>query len=245
MSLLSAALVASCGGDKAKVATPSTTTPVIETTTSAETTTAAPVTTTAAPVAVAGGDQSAKAKAATLQPSDFPTGFDPVPEAEGGGLNIEQLWTELMGCLGVPQGTSTGIATSPTFKRGLATQARSTVEYTSDSTSAAIAAAIAGPKFSKCSDTAFAADVKRSAPEGGVPGPVAVAASKAPPVAPKSSSFRITVTVNLAELKVPLFQDFFVIYTGGAVIRALFLNPGSEFPQDLERSVLTKVISRT
>ena len=190
-------------------------------------------------------DGETKAKAATLQTADFPTGFDPVPEADGGGLNIEQLWTELMGCLGVPKGTPTGVGTSPTFKRGLATQARTTVEYASDASAAAIDAAIKGPKFQKCADTAFAADVKRSAPEGGVPGPVAVAASKGAPVAPKSSTFRITVTVNLAELTVPLFQDFFVIYTGGAVIRALFLNPGSEFPQDLERTLLGKVISRT
>ncbi len=240
-------LAAGCGGDKAKVAAPSTTTPVLETSTSAElTTTTALVATTAAPaVTAAAADLSAKAKAATLQTADFPTGFKPVPESDGGGLNIELLWTELLGCLGVPKGTPAGIGTSPTFKRGLATQARSTVEYTSEASAAAVATAIGGPKFQKCATDAFIADVKRSAPEGGVPGAVTVAASKGPAVAPKASSFRINASVKLDELTVPLFQDFFVIYTGGAIVRALFLNPGSEFPQDLEKTLLETVVKRT
>jgi hypothetical protein len=45
-------------------------------------------------------------------------------------------------------------------------------------------------------------------------------------------------------LKVPLFQDFSVVVNKGTVIRMLFLNPGSEFPADLEKSLVDKVVSR-
>jgi hypothetical protein len=194
------------------------------------------------------GPQTGKARAATLQPGDFPPGFEAQPDEPGQGLNIEQLWAELSHCLGV-DGTSdrTGVGTSPPFLCGLATQARATVEYTSESAANAIAAAVTGPKFQSCATDAFNADVKRSAPGGGVPGPVAVAASAAPAVAPapsKITSYRIRVDINLDELKVPLFQDFIVAVDRGTVIRLFFLNPGSEFPQDLERSLVEKVVSR-
>jgi len=248
-------LVAACGsGDKEGAAgtttlPPESTTIVEETTTTlpAETTTLAPVTTatTKAPVAVAGPDMTAKATAAVFQQSDFPTGFEAVKPGDG-GLEIERLWKELMACLGVAT-TSSGSATSPTFLRGLATQGRSTVEYMPEASSTAIANALAGPKFGTCFNTAFSADVKRSAPEGGVPGPVTVApyAGGSKPAAPaKTSAYRVTVEISLGELKVPLFQDFFVIFTKGAVIRAFFLQPGAEFPQDLEKSVIEKVIAR-
>ncbi len=188
---------------------------------------------------------AAKARTATFQPADFPPGFQAQPDEPGQGLQIERLWAELTGCLGVDTTAQrTGMATSPTFLRGLATQARSTVEYTAESAANAIATALQGPKFQACANTAFNADVKRSAPEGGVPGPVAVAPLAAPPVAPKTTSFRVTVTLSLDELKVPLFQDFLVVFERGAVIRMLFLNPGSEFPQDLKTSLVEKVVGR-
>jgi hypothetical protein len=201
------------------------------------------------PVAAAGAapasPESTKAAAATLQPGDFPAGFQPQPEEPGQGLSIERVWEELTRCLGVDAAAGrTGIATSPTFLRGLATQGRATVEYTSEATAGAVAAALAGPRFQSCATNAFNADVKRSAPEGGVPGPVTVTPAVAPPVAQRISAIRITVTINLDELKVPLFQDFLVAFERGALIRFFFLNPGSEFPQDLERSLMQQVISR-
>jgi len=197
--------------------------------------------------AKAEGPDAGRAKAANLQPADFPPGFEPQPEDPVGGLQIERLWGELTRCLGVDSSAQrTGVASSPTFLRGLATQARSTVEYTSEASANAIAAAITGPKFQSCANEAFNADVKRAAPEGAVPGPVTVAAVAAPPsaVASKTSSFRITVTLKLDELTIPLHQDFHVSVDRGMVVRMLFLNPGSEFPPDLERSLVQKVTSR-
>ena len=187
----------------------------------------------------------AKARAAVLQPTDFPPGFQPQADAPGEGLDLERLWGELAGCLGVSN-TAKGatVATSPTFLRGLATQARATVEYAPDSTAAAVAAALGGQKFQGCAKEAFGADVKRSAPDGAVPGPVAIAPLAAPPVGSKTFTSRITVTLDLEGLKVPLFQDFVVVLDRGAVIRMLFLNPGSEFPQDLQRSLVEKVVAR-
>ena len=200
----------------------------------------APETTPTPPAAVV-----EKARAAVLQPSDFPPGFQPQADAPGEGLDIERLWTELVECLAVAStAKGSGLATSPTFLRGLATQARATVEYVPDSTASALGAALGGPRFQTCAKEAFGADVKRSAPEGAVPGPVAVAAATAPPVAARIFSYRINVTLDLEGLKVPLFQDFVVVLDRGAVIRMLFLNPGSEFPPDLERSLIEKVVAR-
>jgi len=188
---------------------------------------------------------AAKAKAATLQPTDFPPGFLAQPEEPGQGLGLETVWGDLTGCLGVG-GTAqrTGVATSPTFLRGLATQGRSTVEYTTEDAASSIATALGGPKFQGCATEAFTADVKRSAPQGGKPGPAALAPRDAPLTAAKTFAYRVTATISLDELKVPLFQDFLVVFKGGAVIRMLFLNPGSEFPQDLERSLVDAVVSR-
>ena len=186
-----------------------------------------------------------KAQAAVLQPSDFPPGFQPQPDAPGEGLGIEQLWAELTGCLGVANtAKGTAAATSPTFLRSLATQARATVEYAPEPAAAALAAAMGGQKFQACAKESFGADVKRSAPDGAVPGPVAIAPLAAPPVGSKTFTYRVNVTLDLEGLKVPLFQDFIVILERGAVIRMLFLNPGSEFPPDLERSLVEKVVAR-
>ena len=204
-----------------------------------------PETTTAFTPTTSAAAMVAKAQAAVLQTSDFPPGFKPQPDAPGEGLDLERLWGELTGCLGVSNtAKGTAVATSPTFLRGLATQARATVEYVTDSTATAAAAALGGQKYQSCAKEAFGADVKRSAPAGAVPGPLAVASLDTPPVAARTFTSRITVTLDLEGLKVPLFQDFVVVFDRGAVIRMLFLNPGSEFPQDLERSLIEKVVAR-
>jgi hypothetical protein len=207
---------------------------------------ATPETTPAVTPTTSSAAMVAKAQAAVLQTTDFPPGFQPQADAPGEGLDLERLWGELTGCLGLSN-TAKGAAaaTSPTFLRGLATQARATVEYAPDSTATALAGALGGQKFQSCAKEAFGADVKRSAPEGAVPGPVAVAAlASPPPVGSKAFTYRINVTLDLEGLKVPLFQDFLVILDRGAVIRMVFLNPGSEFPQDLERSLVEKVVAR-
>jgi len=252
--IVSALVAAGCGGDgKAAVSTSvpadtsttelvTTTTEAVTTTTTAAVTTTAPPATTAPPVPTA--DMTAQARAAVLQATDFPAGFAPVPDADEGGLKIETMWGELIGCLGLSPAKTNGIGTSPTFLQGLATQARTTVDYTTEPAAAAIAAAIAGPKFTTCFNDVFTANVKRTAPEGGVPGPVTINKVKGPAVAPKMSAYRINVTISLDELQVPLFQDYFIIFAKGAVIRAWFLKAGSEFPQDLERSLLEKVVAR-
>ncbi len=186
-----------------------------------------------------------KARSATLQPSDFPPGYEPQSEEPGQGLSIDLVWSELTSCLGVERmAPPAGVATSPTFKQGLATQGRSTVEYVGEPAAAAIATALAGPKALDCLTKVFVADVDRSKPEGATPGPVKVTPREGPTGGQRSMAWRINASVNLAELVVPLFQDFVVIFDRGTVIRLLFLNPGSEFPQTLERSLVDKVVVR-
>lgn len=189
---------------------------------------------------VAGPDLTAKANAAIIQKSDLPAGWEPVAP-EDPSLNIEPIWKALITCLGVPAVTPAGIATSPTYKRGLATQARSTVEYTTEASATGIATALAGPKFTGCANDAFNADAKISVPEGGVAGPVTIGPRTG---APKSFTYRINHDVNLGELKVPIFQDYVVIFSGGTIIRGMFLQPGDQFPPDLEKTLLEKVTSR-
>lgn len=251
LALALALLAAGCGGDgEEATATTTTAPPPVETTTTLAVsttvpTTAAPVTAAPAPTAAApdAAALTAKAAAAVLQQADFPAGWEAIPAADGGGLNIDTIWAELTTCLGVtPAPIAT--ATSPTFLRDLATQARATVEYTSEASTTAIEAALSSRKANSCLASAFTADVKRSAPEGGVPGPATVAPHDVAAVATRSKAYRITAEVSLDELKVPLFQDFYVIFTKGAVIRAMFLNPGSQFPPELERTLLQKVLAR-
>jgi hypothetical protein len=187
----------------------------------------------------------AKAKAAVFQPGDFPTGFEAQPEEPGQGLGLDILWTELTRCLGVENtAPPAGRATSPTFKMGLATQGRATVEYTTEPAASAVATALAGSKAPDCLNQAFAADVDRSKPEGATPGAVKVATSDVTVAGKKALAWRINASVNLQDLVVPLFQDFIVIVNKGTVVRMVFLQPGSAFPQDLEHTLEEAVVSR-
>jgi len=215
--------------------------------TSSPTTTAgAPGVTT--PTTTPGTDPAliAKARAAVLQPVDFPAGYEAQPEEPGQGLGLDTLWAELTRCLGVENTAApAGRATSPTFKKGLATQGRATVEYTAEPAASAVAAALVGPKSQDCLNKAFAADVDRSKPDGATPGPVKVTTSDVTLAGKKVLAWRINASVNLQDLVVPLFQDFVVVVNKGTVIRMVFLQPGSEFPQDLERALEEKVVSRS
>lgn len=210
------------------------------------TTTLTPVGPTTTAPAVTDPAMSAKAKAAVLQQSDFPAGWTTQPE--DAGLGLETVWSDITRCLGVQETVlPAGMATSPTFLRGLATQARSTVEYTSASSADAIATAFASPDFEACAGQAVAADVKRSAPAGSVVGQVQMAALPAPqglPAAQRTAANRFTVTMDLQGMNVPITQDFVVVFTGGTIVRTIFLNPGAPFPPDLEQALLQKVVGR-
>ncbi|HEV2369877.1 MAG TPA: hypothetical protein VGR90_08365, partial [Acidimicrobiales bacterium] len=118
------------------------------------------------------------------------------------------------------------------------------VEYTTQSASSAIQAAIAGPKFNSCMTSAFTTDAKASAPQGATPSPVAISALTAPAVGDKASATRINVSMNLGGgLVIKLYQDFIVVFKGTAIARFFFLNPGGPFAPDLEQSLLTKVVN--
>ena len=187
--------------------------------------------------------KAAKAQAAVLQKDDFPPGWGTQPP--DAGLNIEMVWQELTACVGVQNvRPPVAAATSPTYLQGIATQARATVEYTTEPSASAVATALGSSKFDRCANDAFKADVERSKPEGSTAGPVQVAPRDYTQYGQKTLAWRINASVNLSDLQVPLFQDFLVIFNGGTVIRLFFLNPGAEFPQNLERSLVEKVVAR-
>jgi len=248
-ALLAVTVLAGCGGgsSKAKPTTTLESTPTtLETTTTvlATTTTTIPVTTSSGPATTA-GDLTAKAKAANLQVDDFTAGFAAQPDDPKGGLHIERLWGGLLTCLGVPKTQPAGIASSPTIQRGLATQGASTVEYTTAAAIAAVTTALSAPKFQACSTQAFTDDLNLSKPDGATPGTVTVARRDYPPIgAVKVIAYRIKATLLLGDLPINLVQDFFVIFKDTAIIRLYYINPGADFPQDLQRSQLEKVVGR-
>lgn len=146
--LVSTLLLAGCGeGDDGSEDAGTTTTAATETTEATEATETTPP-----PDGSGSSDRQStdpakaeQAEAAVLRMEDFPEGWgEQDPEA---GLDLEETWHDLTSCLGV-DGTEQpfGIATSPTFLRDLATQARSTVEYLPEPQAQEIAAALAGPE---------------------------------------------------------------------------------------------------
>ncbi|MDP9075334.1 MAG: hypothetical protein M3N98_14460 [Actinomycetota bacterium] len=243
--LVIALLGAGCSSGKSSNVSASTT--VAKSTTSAastSTTSVAPATTdpTLAP----------KATAALPQPADFPAAFKQQPDQSGdcpasaatcSSLALEAVWHDIITCLGVTD-TPQASATSPTYLQNLATQARATVEYTTEASATAIATALAGPMFQGCATTAFTADAKRNAPPGATPGTPAVSPLTFTPVGQKISATRIMTAMNLQDLPIKLYQDFLVVFNGRTVIRMFFLNPGSGFPPTLEQSLVQKVVAR-
>lgn len=234
-------LIAGCGGGDDEGSAEGTTVP--STAPGPSTTSAGTATTLVSPTIPSGTDPARveKAKAAIFQEGDFPPPFKAEPEAM---LNLDLVWDELTRCMGVNLGPPLGSATSVTYLRGIATQGRSTVEYRPRAEGQALAAALAGPKFTGCTQEVFAGDVQRTAPEGGTAGPVEVKPLDFPKLGQTVSATRVNTSVNFPDLKIDLFQDFLVIFDGETVLRFFFLNPGDVFPQDLERQLVEKVHSR-
>lgn len=210
----------------------------------AETATNRTSSTSAAPTQPASPDaaKDAQAKAAVLQATDFPPLFR--VHEPGEGVEVEVIWENLIRCLGVNQsGRPLGLATSPTYVRALATQAQSTVEYMPQPSAEAIATAFTGPRLNNCAGDALSADAAREH-EGSEVGEVEVSAFDFPPMGGTTSATRVKVTLNLPERRVPIFQDLIVVVDGESVIRVVFVNPLEPFPEDLQRSLVEKVVSR-
>lgn len=244
----SALLAAACGDENGEEAAPSTTSstaPASTTTTVATTTVATTVPTTSTPAAATDPALAARAEAAVLRAGDFPPDagrWEAEPPEQG--VDLEIVWRDIVQCLAVDPGPPLASATSPTFRRDLATQARSTVEHRSEQSARMLADALAGSRYPECARAAFAADAERSKPEGATPGPVQVSPLPVPQRGQRTVASRVTLTMNLDDLQVPIFQDLMVVFDAGKVIRLLFLNPGGAFPENLRASLTDKVLAR-
>lgn len=230
-----------CGENGETAATSTTKAPSIPMPTTAAATTSS----SAGAVAPKDPALAAKAKAAVLQPTDFPAGWQPKPADEQ--LEHETTWQELTRCLGVEDaGQGQASATSPTFGRGVGTQVTSSVEYLPTASAQSIAMAFAGPKFTACAKEALTAGVKRNAPPGAKLGTVEVAPLDFPKLGLLTSATRATTTIEgLAPMPVPVFQDFVFVFKGEAVSRFTFLNPGAPFQADLQPALAEKVVGRS
>jgi hypothetical protein len=204
------------------------------------TTTSVASTTTAQPQDPA---KAAKAKAAVLQPGDFPAGWAAKPEDER--LDHETTWRELTRCLGSEDsGQGVASALSPSFARGPATQVTSAVEYLSASSAAALATAFGGPKLASCAEQAFVADVKRNAPEGSTPGAVQVAPLDVPKLGQLTSAFRASTPLDMGGFEIKITQDFVIVFKDDSVSRVSFLGAGQPFNTELQNSLVGKVVGR-
>ncbi len=241
---LAAVLAAGCGGSSkpkaARTTTSSTTASTTTTTLATTTTTAAPTTTTAA---VNKAALAARAAAANIRASDLPASMQKTQPA-GQGLNIETIWSSILSCTGVAQAPPLAQASSPTFLQGIATQARSTVEYTTAAQVATLEAAFTSPKYQGCATAAFNADAKHSAPQGATPGPSVVKPLSFPTFGQKTFASHINVTMSLQGLQIFINQDYIVVFNGGTIDRFFFLNPGGPFPPALEQQLVQKVVTR-
>lgn len=238
LALAASVLLVACGDDgddgAAATSTTSSTAPDETSETSGPTSTVP---------ASADAERKAQAEAAVLRLEDFPDGWE--EHDPTAGLALELTWNDLLSCLGVPSGGQPlGIATSPTFLQGLATQARSTVEYLPEERVQAIGAALGGPDLDRCLGDAISADAVRSAPEGGVPGPVTVSVLDAPSLGQSTTARRMTFTMKVEDLEIPIVQDLVVVLDGDAVTRLVFLNPGGPFPPGLQRTLIEAVAGR-
>jgi hypothetical protein len=222
----------------------STTTSIPSSTTSPSTTASSSSTSAATSTSVAPQDpaRAEKAKAAVLQPNDFPTGWAPKPEDER--LDHETTWRELTRCLGEEDsGQGLAVAVSPTFGRGPATQVTSAVEYLPGPTAQALAAAFGGPKMTECAKAAFTADVKRNAPPDATVGPVEVAPFNFALLGQATSSTRATTTIDLG-FPIRVTQDFVIVFEAESVSRVSFLAAEGPFEADLQRVLVEKVVAR-
>ena len=234
-------LITACGGKGAKTTTNTTLAPLATTSPSTATASTAPADTST----TSGAGLAAKASAAVLQPSDLPYGFTAQPPDPTGGLHIETIWHDISTCLGIDSAAPMALAQSPTFKKGVATQAVSAVEYTTPENADAIATAVASPKFITCASAAFAANAKRNGAAGTVPHPPVVTPTSVAQVGQKMSAFRISLTRDMGGgLQMGILQDFYVIVNGGTVVRMWFIQPGSPFPPDTEHMLVQTVVTR-
>lgn len=190
------------------------------------------------------GVTPAQAEAAVLQRRDLPDDWKAQDASDG--LHVDVFWREVTGCLGL-QGVEppAAWAVSAGYMHGLATQARTMVEYRRSSANAEIAGALEGPAFKDCALRAIAADVDRSAPQGAVREGIDFAPLNMARAGERTISWRAITTVNVDGLRVPLHQDFVVAFKGQAVVPMAFLSPGSPFPPDLEGSLVQTLVSRS
>jgi hypothetical protein len=243
VALMIAALVSGgCGDDDGDVATDSSTT-----TTAADTTTTSEAA--AGKGASATGAQGAKAKAAVVQLSDLPaSGWrEQAPEDTP---DHETTWQALATCLGIGdlKQDETGSATSPTYVTGLAQQVTSTVAYVPVGRAGEIAAAFASDKFEGCAKTAIADDVARNAPEGAEVVSVDVVPLDLPRLGALTTSYRATGMLTIGPgIQITVYTDVVAVFSGPAISRLVFINggpAGAPFPDDLERSLVEKVVTR-
>ncbi len=236
----SAVLLAGCGGSGTKKAADATVP------TSLATTTTAPATTVPATTTVAGVDPglATKAQAAVYQAGDFPSGWEALAPSPTDGLQIEALWKDEASCLNLDR-TAPVEATSPTYRGATAFSTVSTVEYTTEASSAAMYDALSGPQAQDCENKAYVANADRSHPPGATPGPPTITPLDVAPVGEKMHAIRVNITQNLSTLQINLFQDLYVIFKpGGTVIRMWFLKAGSGFPPTLEQTLVQAVVNR-
>lgn len=203
-------------------------------------------------LAACGGDDApdaaadqATAEKANLNQADFPSGWTSTPHEALPGE--DELAKEVADCLGISPPTSRAIAEarSPDFSSGLATQASSVITFVgSEDEAEEDAEAFASDKFAPCAEPAFAKQIQQVAPEGATVNDVKVAKSTFAETGDRTVAYRVTATIQVGEMPVPINIDLVRIFKDRAEVQLTFVNPGQPFPPDLARSLAGKVVGR-
>ena len=184
----------------------------------------------------------ARAKRAVLKQSDLPEGW-----AKGTGTGLaaghEQAWVDIRDCIGAGEEIDAGAvrATSGPFESGGA-RVESIVTYVNAEQASGFALSMASLDAVDCGREALAAEAVRDAPQGETVARQEVAPLSLPRLANAASwAARSTTTYSSGPVVV---TDVVVLISEGALCRLAFVNEGGPFPQDLQQSLIEKVVSR-
>jgi hypothetical protein len=199
------------------------------------------------PPPVAGPDPAASKRSAdeaVMKAADVGAGWSAVP---GDQLRPEAIWTDLLGCLRLGDAGAGRVpeARSPTLAQGAGFMVASAVWYVTDDRVQKISAGLSGNKAEQCARTALAADLEKGrAPGSSTVGEVQATPLRLPSISQNTWARRGIATFDLGGKKTAEVLDFVVVVNGNAVSTLAFKSAGGPFPQQLQITLVNKLINR-
>ena len=188
-------------------------------------------------------DDAVRARRLVVRITDLPAGWTSRPHQRT--PEDEQVERELRACLGGGQiPTRTAEADSDDFANaGSQVTSRAVVAPTVEQARREHDRA-ATPEFSRCLTEVFRRRFQRSPPEGAALQDLRADRLSVPPVADGLVAHRLTITLSAPQGNAVFYADLFVMRSERTSVSVNFVNPGSPFPADVERSVMDRLANR-